>query len=557
MMHVRNFAIIEEVEVEFAAGMNVLTGETGAGKSILIDALGLLLGERASTDVIRAKQERAEIAATFEPTQAAKAWLSQRAMDAGDECHLRRVIAQDGRARGFINGNPATMQNLRELGALLVNIHGQHEHQALTLQDVQRQLLDARGDYEDKLQATAAAWEAWSTSRDARRTLESQSTDQADRIEFLQFQLAELDNVAAQPGEFESLETERLRLASATDIAERGERAMRALSEGEPDNAVALLATAIREIENLAELGGEISDALALLNEAQTSLDEAAITLQRFMASTEHDPARLSEVEQRTDAIRSIARKHRVEPEAAHAQAASLRDELSRLQNADFALDQLLAEEREKRTELDRQLGPLSRARQKAAKAFSAQVSADMNALGMQGGKFSVIVDGDEQREPQIHGRDRVQFQVSANPGQPLQALAKVASGGELSRISLAIQVAAGQKKGVASMIFDEVDSGVGGGVAEVVGFKMRDLAQSCQVLAVTHLPQVAGQAHHHLRVSKMTDGKSTKTKIVALSEDERVEEIARMLGGVEITKTTREHAREMLRQKQKQAQKG
>ncbi|MEL7024738.1 MAG: DNA repair protein RecN [Pseudomonadota bacterium] len=548
MMHVRNFAIIEEIEVEFAAGMNVLTGETGAGKSILVDALGLLLGERASADVIREGQDRAEIAAIFEPTTEAKAWLEERAMEAGDECHLRRVISRDGRARGFINGNPATMQSLRELGAMLVNIHGQHEHQALTQSDVQRRLLDARGDYADKLAKTATAWQRWRAARDARLSLESESSDQADRIEFLQFQLAELDSVAAQPGEFEALESERLRLASATDIAERGERALAALSEGEPDNAVALLATATREIEALADLGGEISEALVLLNEAQTSLGEAATTLHRFVASTEHDPNRLTEVERRSDSVRALARKHRVAPEQVHAQAEALRAELERMENADSALEQQIEAEQTTRADLDKLLKPLSRARRKAANAFSDQVSDDMHALGMQGGKFVVTIETDEAAEPQIHGQDRVRFDVSANPGQAPQSLAKVASGGELSRISLAIQVAAGQRKGVASMVFDEVDSGVGGGVAEVVGSKMRDLADSCQVLAVTHLPQVAGQAHHHLRVSKMTDGKTTKTKIVPLSSDERVEEIARMLGGVEITGTTRKHAREMLR---------
>lgn len=547
MMHVRNFAIIDEVQVEFTAGMNVLTGETGAGKSILIDALGLLLGERATTDVIRADQDRAEIAATFEPGEAAREWLVDRALDAGDECHLRRVIARDGRARGFINGNPATMQNLRELGGMLVNIHGQHEHQALTAAQTQRALLDARGDYGALLADVSGAWQQWRDANEALEALRNASSEDADRSEFLRFQLSELDVVAVEAGEFERLEVERLKLASATDVAERGERAMQALSEADSTNALALIATSLREIEPLAELGSDITEILSMLREAETSVNEASIGLQRFLSSAEADPARLAEVERRTDDIRSLARKHRCTPDEIHTQAERLRHELSKLDNATYeaeALEQTLDQSRAAYDKLSR---ALSKKRIAAAKRFSQEVSNDMQALGMQGGRFEVGVTSEAETTPQAYGIDQIRFEVTANPGQPLQRLAKVASGGELSRISLAIQVAASQRKGVASMIFDEVDSGVGGGVAEVVGRKMRDLAATHQVLAVTHLPQVAGQAHQHLKVTKMTDGKTTRTKIVSLSFDERIEEIARMLGGVEITATTREHAREML----------
>ncbi|MEM6819305.1 MAG: DNA repair protein RecN [Pseudomonadota bacterium] len=547
MMHVRNFAIIESVEVEFSTGMNVMTGETGAGKSILIDALGLVLGERATTDVIRAGQNRAEIAASFEPGELAQAWLEARALDAGGECHLRRVIAEDGRARGFINGNPATMQSLRELGALLVNIHGQHEHQALTRSEVQRDLLDARGDYAKLLANIENAWQRWRDAKDALEQVETASTDDADRAEFLRFQLAELDALGVTEGEFETLETERLKLANATSIAERGQSALEALYDGEPTNALALLAAASKAVESLAELAPELGEAAELLGAAEANISEAGGLLQRFLSSAEADPARLTEVEQRSDEIRTQARKHRIEPEQVFQQAEHLRTALSTIDNAEHEMETLRATLAAANDEYEALAKQLSKARQRAAKAFGQEVTADMQALGMQGGHFRVVIDSPVDATPRQHGLDQVRFEVAANPGQPPQPIAKVASGGELSRISLAIQVAAGQRKGVGSMIFDEVDAGVGGGVAEVVGKKMRGLASACQVLAVTHLPQVAGQAHHHLRVSKMTDGKSTKTKIIPLSLDERVEEIARMLGGVEITGTTRDHAREML----------
>ncbi|MEO1581908.1 MAG: DNA repair protein RecN [Pseudomonadota bacterium] len=547
MMHVRNFAIIESVEVEFSIGMNVMTGETGAGKSILIDALGLVLGERATTDVIRAGQSRAEIAASFEPGESAQAWLEARALDAGGECHLRRVIAKDGRARGFINGNPATMQSLRELGALLVSIHGQHEHQLLTRSEVQRDLLDTRGDYDTLLTKIETAWHRWREAKEALEQVETASTDDADRAEFLRFQLAELDALGVAEGEFQTLEAERLKLANATSIAERGQSALEALYDGEPTNALALLAAASKAVEGLAEMAPELGEAAELLNAAEANISEAGGLLQRFLSSAEADPARLSEVEQRSDEIRTQARKHRIEPERVFQQAEHLRSALSTIDNAEHEIESLRVALTAASDYYEKLARQLSKSRQRAAKSFGEEVTTDMQTLGMQGGRFRVVIESPIDATPRQHGLDQVRFEVAANPGQPPQPIAKVASGGELSRISLAIQVAAGQRQGVRSMIFDEVDSGVGGGVAEVVGKKMRGLANACQVLAVTHLPQVAGQAHHHLRVSKMTDGKSTKTKIIPLSMDERVEEIARMLGGVEVTGTTRDHAREML----------
>ena len=546
LMHVRNFAIIDEISVEFAPGMNVLTGETGAGKSILVDALGLVLGARSSADVIRADAERAEIAAVFEPNAAALQWLGEQALDAGSECHLRRVIARDGRARGFINGNPASMQSLRQLGALLVNIHGQHEHQTLTQADVQRRMLDERGDYTELLAATASDWAAWHAAREALQAVQSDDADQAERAEFLRYQLRELDELGLAEGEYATLEAERRRLANAGDYAERGQSALSALSEADDANVQALLAAAHRAIDALADDEPAMAEVARLLDEAQTSVSEATADLQRFLSATEADPSRLQTVEARLDAVLALARKHRIAPEAVHAQADALREALELIDTAESRLGELADRVDATRAALDATLATLTRSRVQTAGSFATEIAADMQRLGMQGGRFEVEVEplaGD----PQPHGQDRVRYLVSANPGQPVQPLARVASGGELSRISLAIQVASGQRQGVASLVFDEVDSGVGGAVAEVVGRKMRALSTDCQVLAVTHLPQVAGQAHHHLKVSKVTDGETTRTRIVALSEDERVEEIARMLGGLKITATSRRHAREML----------
>ena len=549
-LHVRNFAIIDEVTVDFAGGMNVLTGETGAGKSILVDALGLVLGARASADVIRAGAERIEITAGFriEPEGAAAAWLREQALDDGGECLLRRVISRDGRSRGFINGNPAPMQSLRALGERLVAIHGQHEHQSLQQADRQRDMLDARGGLGQERQRVAAAYAEWEAREDALAALLAARSQREERLELLEFQLRELDALDPVAGELETLQPEHSRLANAGRLVEGSAGALEALYEREPANVQSLLAEAARALREIVEFDDELGPALTLVDEAEVSVSEAADALRRYAAGIEADPARLEQVESRLAALESLARKHRVPADelADHAQA--LREERATLADADQQLESLEQARDAALASLRKAATALGKARRKAATAFAKQVTSGMQALGMPGGRFEVRVEDSGRDTPARHGADNVVFEVSANPGQPAQPVARVASGGELSRISLAIQAAAGRTDRMPCMIFDEVDTGVGGAVAEIVGREMRGLADDRQVLAVTHLPQVAGQAHHHLRVSKMTDGKSTRTTIAALSDDARVEEIARMLGGVDITDTSREHAREMLR---------
>ncbi|MFK8053337.1 MAG: DNA repair protein RecN [Woeseiaceae bacterium] len=547
-IHVRNFAIIDEVIVEFDQGMNVLTGETGAGKSILVDALGLALGERASADVIRAGEQRAEVTASFAiaPESAIQDWLVEQSVDSDNECHLRRVVNKDGRSKGFINGSPVPIQHLKTIGALLVNIHGQHEHQTLQQTDAQRQMLDARGGLTKPVVAVQKAFDRWQSLTHELDTLKEKRAQRDDRIAYLKFQLEGLQTLDLQAGEVSTLEPERLRLANAEQLATHSSEALDAISDDDQRNAQSLLANAARALSHIAAFDPALGPIVKMIDEAEVNISEAADALRRYHSDIDIDPARQEFVEQRLADIQSLARKHNVEPDALPGKTVSLTEELATLENADAAVDALIAQVEKSRAALDKAAATLSRARLKAAKPFANEVNAGMQQLGMPNGRFEVAC---EPRESVArHGSDRVQFLVSANPGQPLKPIQKVASGGELSRISLAIQVAAGRKDSVSTMIFDEVDAGVGGAVAEMVGQQMRLLAEQCQVLAVTHLAQVAGQAHHHFKVTKQTDGKATTTGIVALNQKSRVEEIARMLGGQSITDVTRKHAREMLK---------
>lgn len=546
-IHVRNFAIIDEVHVEFGAGMNVLTGETGAGKSILVDALGLAMGDRASADAIRAGQKRADITASFQIAEHSEAanWLVDQAFESDGECLMRRVINKDGPSRGFINGNPVPMQSLKTLGAMLVNIHGQHEHQSLQQSDAQRHMLDARGGLSKLVKNVASSYQQWHALQSELDELQTARDQRDDRIAYLRFQLEELVNLDLQENELQTLEPERLQLANAERLAENSSRAADALADDDNRNAQSLLAQANRDLAAIVEFDKRLVPIVSILDEAQVHVAEAADALRRYQADIDVDPKRQEFVEQRLADIQRLARKHHVEPSALVERTHELQAALKELENADATLEALeqnvLAAELAYKKTADK----LSRARKKAAKPFAAEVEGGMQTLGMPGGQFEVECEPSAKMSK--HGTDAIRFLVSANPGQPPQAIQKVASGGELSRISLAIQVAAGRRDAVGSMIFDEVDAGVGGAVAEMVGQQMRALAEQCQVLAVTHLPQVAGQAHHHHKVTKVTGKKTTTTGIETLSEDMRVEEIARMLGGKSITAVSRKHAKEML----------
>jgi len=548
-IHVRNLAIVDEIDVELTSGMTALTGETGAGKSILVDALGLALGDRADSSFIRHACERAEISAGFDlqDNQTACDWLSRQDMDMDGECQLRRIINREGRSRGYINGQVAPMQSLRELGELLVDIHGQHEHQSLLRSSVQRDLLDSFGAHQDLLTETAASCNAWKT---ARQELESVLNDDADRdarLDLLRFQLQELEALELNSEEIKNIDTEHARQANAGRLLEASQQALNRLDAEEGPAAYNLISQAIEELGALTDVDKRLENTTRLLEETSVLVQEGIDSLRHYSESLEIDPDRLQWLEQRTGLLHDLARKHRCNPGELPVIETNIRHELELIENADQHREDL----QEKLTVLEQDYlavsGKLTGKRKKAARAFSKEITTAMQTLGMQGGIFEVNVNARKDSSFGQYGRDDIEFMVSANTGQPVQALSKVASGGELSRISLSIQVISAGSAAIPTLIFDEVDSGIGGGVAEIVGEKLRALGSERQVLCVTHLPQVAALADQQMQVTKLSGEDSTRTRIRALNDEERVDELARMLGGVKITKQTREHAREMM----------
>ncbi len=549
-LQVRNFAIIDQADVEFGAGMTVLTGETGAGKSILVDALGLVLGERGGVGLTRSGAKRAEFTAAFDLKNLpdARAWLEEQMLDLDDECILRRVINTDGRSRAFINGNAVPLQSLKAIGEMLLDIHGQHFHQSLGRRDVQRDLLDYFGGLNDVRAMTETAFHEWRAVAQQIAELQAADMDRASRLELLRFQIAELDALSLGEGEIAILAQESQKLRSSGKLAESVAAALERLYDGEPQNAHGFITEAMHAIEQMCEIDPSLDPIASLLKDASIQVSEAQDMLRRYADSLDMDPTRQDQVEERLDAIHSIARKHRLDPDDLVDLHRTLVGQLDDLEH----VEERSAELREKVEALEenyRKLaGQLSAGRTKAAKKFSAAVSGAMASLGMPDGVFEASIQSRDREAPRSWGIDDVEFLISANPGQPPMPFSRVASGGELSRMSLAIQVIASDGSAIPTMVFDEVDSGVGGGVAEMVGLKLRDLGETRQVFCVTHLPQVASLADHHFRISKISDGKSTRTVVTHLGEHERVEELARMLGGVEITARTREHAAEMLR---------
>ena len=551
-LSIRDFAIVDRIDVEFSAGMTVLTGETGAGKSILIDALGLVLGDRGSAQLVRKGAKRAEFAAGFDlsglPT--VQAWLETQTLDADEECLLRRTIGADGRSRAFVNGNAVPLQQLRELGDMLVDIHGQHFHQSLGRRAVQRELLDHYAGAAELCAATAAACEDWRSLAERHEALTAADADRNSRLDLLTFQLQELEALSPEDGEFEDLSAERQRLASGGRLLTGVTDTLDRLSENDGANATGLIAAASRELETLCEIDGQLGGIAELLDGAAIQLAEARDELQRYRDAIDMDPARQDWVEERLDSMATLARKHRITADRLPEKVTALKRELDELANAEARGRELERALEAARTRYLEHAGKLSERRRTAAESLSAEVGAAMAGLGMPGGQFLVEIAeitelGDDAIRPT--GIDAIEFLISANPGQAPMPLARVASGGELSRMSLAIQVIVSDGSAIPTMVFDEVDSGVGGGVAEMVGRRLFDLGTNRQVLCVTHLPQVASLAHQHLRISKVTDGKATRTGVTELDKQERVEELARMLGGVEITQTTLDHAAEML----------
>lgn len=548
-LQVRDFAIVDRIAVEFDTGMTVLTGETGAGKSILVDALGFVLGERGNAQVVRAGAKRAEFSAQFDVSKlpVARAWLEEGSLDEDDECLLRRVINADGRSRAFINGNAVPVQQLKAIGELLVDIHGQHFHQSLARRPIQRELLDHFGGLTEQRNETGAAFEEWQAKAARLRQLTDADVDRASRLDLLTFQLQELQTLDLGESEASELATERQRMANSGRLAAGAAAALSSLFDEDQVNANSLVADAARSIEGLVEYDPQLQSIVELLESAGIQIAEAADTLRRYGESIDMDPARRDLIEERLDAIQSLSRKHRVTAEELPELHRKLEQELDELNNADERGRELEIEVAAAGAEYLRLATALSGQRHAAASTLAAAVTDAMHGLGMPGGEFDVQLSALAPEAARSHGLDDIVFLLTANPGQAMMPLAKVASGGELSRMSLAIQVIASDGSTIPTMVFDEVDSGVGGGVAEMVGRRLAELGRSRQVLCVTHLPQVASLASEHFRVAKVTDGKATRTTVQALQKEERIEELARMLGGVEITRKTLEHAEEML----------
>ncbi|MDR1311804.1 MAG: DNA repair protein RecN [Burkholderiaceae bacterium] len=542
---IRDFVIVDKLELGLSAGFSVLTGETGAGKSILVDALALVLGARGDPGVVREGADRADIGALFSVQAAVLAWLRENDFPVeDDQVLLRRVIDLQGRSRCFINGSPATATQLRDLGNRLVDIHGQHAHQSLLQKEGQRLLLDRHAGLQGEADQLAELYRAWQTWRARRQEGEAQSAVLQKEKERVLWQMEELDALAPRAAEWEDLAQEHNRLVHATRLMDGARESLHVLSESDSP-VLHSLHTIRQKLLNLSEVDAALVSPTELLDSAHIQLQEAAYTLNDYLSRIEVDPERLAYVESRMDALLSAARKYRVQPEQLPAEWDAIRakwQEMTELQD----MAALGEKEEAARRAYTHAAESLSQKRREAAQSLEKAVTRAMEGLSMAGGRFSILL---EPGEPASYGVDRVEFHVAGHAGASPRPLAKVASGGELARLSLAISVITSGATETPTLIFDEVDSGIGGGVAEVVGSLLKELGRAHQVLCVTHLPQVASQAGTHFQVSKVPSDAvgHPVSRIVALSEGARVEEIARMLGGVEITATTRRHAREML----------
>ena len=544
---VKDFAIVAEAEIAFGAGMTVVTGETGAGKSLLVDALLLLAGGRADASQVRHGCERAELAATFDLRDRADLleWLKNEELDEDGACQLRRVIRSEGSSRAWINGRPVSLTQLKVLASGLIEIHGQHEHQALLEPGQQLALLDAfAGELPERAKVARIA-KAW---RDAGARIAelSRGADHVERIEWLTHQLDELDRHALSASDLNALEDEHRRLANAGQLLQGGSGLAERIDGDSEFALVGLAARAHAEATRLSALDARMTPIVDLLDAAQIQLNEASDTLARYQSALELDPERLAEVEAQIGKLHELARKHRVPMAELRTHAASLRDEMETLRGAGVSIENLRAEQKRLKDEYETTARRLTARRTTAARKLGTAVTALMTELGMRGA-FEVELLPQASDEPDPIGAERCEFLVAANPGTPPRPLRKVASGGELSRISLALEVAALGLDPVGTMVFDEVDAGIGGAIAEVVGRKLRDLGARSQVFCVTHLPQVAALGHHHLRVVKSSSKDSTQMRIDTLDGAERRDEIARMLGGIDITRETVAHAEQML----------
>lgn len=543
-LSINHFTLVEHLDLEIESGMTAVTGETGAGKSIMLDALGLALGDRGDGDRVRTGAKRADISAQFDLSQLPQAidWLREHDIQDDQDCILRRVITAEGRSRGYINGQPATMSQLRDLGNLLIDIHSQHEHQSLLRKETHRRLLD---DYAGcgPLSATVAQQHRqWATVYERIQQLREASADFQQKVQLLTFQVEELDALGLQPGEIESLEQEQKLLASAEESLQSSQQ-LSELCNGEERGLETQLGQALHLLANLTHKSAALNDAQEMLSSAEIQVREASLAIHNHIDSTEINPQRLQEVDERLSSIYQTARKHRINPGELIDLHEQLSAELATLTGEDNQLETLEAKEQQLQQTLLTSAQKLSAKRKTAAKQLAKAINQQLTHLAMVNAKLEIALT---PQEVTSQGLESVEFLISTNPGAAAKPLSKVASGGELSRISLAIVVVTAQTSDVPTMVFDEVDVGIGGATADVVGQLLRSLGEAGQVICVTHLGQVAAKAHHHMQVSKTQSKHSVSSQLTPLIGDAKVAEIARMIGGSESSQSLA-HAKEML----------
>ncbi len=548
-LSIHNYAIVEHLDLELDRGMSVITGETGAGKSIMLDALGLTLGDRADSGVVRPGADKADILATFDISDIpeARGWLQERDLENDGPCILRRVITAEGRSRAYINGTPCPQGDLKALGELLIDIHSQHEHQSLLKTDTHRRLLDEYAGANDLARQVQLAAQRWRQTRQELERLANSGDEQRAKHQLLSYQLEELEGLSLGENELEHLEQEHTTLTNAESLLSICRQVVELCSESDSGNALNALTASLNRLTSVNNSPDALNEATNLLSSAQIQVEEAVGEINRFVDRFEADPARLQQIEERLDTIYTLARKHRVQPTEVSALHQKLLDEIETLNANDEAIERLEHELGSYARHYQQKARELSDLRHRAAPELAHAVEHEIQRLGMPGGRFNIELRENVDKELSPNGLEQVELLVSANPGQPLKALAKVASGGELSRISLAIQVITAQTSRVPTLVFDEVDVGIGGPTAEIVGQLLRRLGERGQVMTVTHLPQVAAQGHQHLFVHKVRDDEATRTAVSKLSKSERVEEVARMLGGIDLTKESLAHAKKMV----------
>ena len=548
---INNFAIVRQLEIELAKGMSVITGETGAGKSIAIDALGLCLGQRIETSMVREGQERAEICATFfiEPTNPAYQWLQEQELQDPDnpsDCILRRVINADGRSKAFINSTPVSASQLKEIGQYLIHINGQHASQLLLKNDYQLQLVDTFAHHNDLLAQMREDYRAWKNLQTQVKNFQQKVAENEAKKQLLQYQVEELDEFALRPNEYLELEEDQRRLSNSEQLTQLSQSALQLLSENETVSIDSMLYRATQYIDELSELDPRYVSVQTMLNDALIQVQEATSEVQHLASHIEQDPMLLQEIEQRLGQALQLARKHNVKPEELVGWHQKLKAELTALLDFSESEERLILEEKAAFEKMQYTAKQLHESRCQAAEKLAQQMTHSIKGLAMENAEFFIEVNSDLTKVAS-NGADNIAFTLRSNLGQQAQPLAKVASGGELSRISLAIQVLTSDQSAIPTLIFDEVDVGISGKTASVVGKLLRQLGDKCQVLCVTHLPQVACHGHHQFNVEKFTVDDKTETKMTALSQEERVPALARLLGGSEITDFALANAQEML----------